>query len=111
MTSSNYECILVQENIAWGKSLAQSDQDHVLSCPKCSLIAIEFEEIDSIIKNTEAFVPEGFANKVMDKVVAYENSQASLHLDLKEFFMMLFGKQILRWGVGGTGFLLAFSAH
>lgn len=111
MTSKNNVCILVQENIAWGRALSQLDQDHVLSCFKCSGVAMEFEEIDSIIKNAEAFVPERFADKVMEKVMAHENSQDSLYLDLKEFFMMLFNNQALRWGIGGTSFLLAFSAH
>ena len=111
MTSINKDCTFVQENIAWGRALSQLDQDHILSCSNCSLIAMEFEDIDSAIKNEEAFVPQGFADKVMEKVVAYEKSQVSLLLELKEFLMMLFNNQVLRWGVGGTSFLLAFSAH
>ena len=111
MTSKNKECIFVQENIAWGRALSQLDQDHVLSCSNCSVVAMEFEEIDSAIKNEEVFVPQEFADKVMEKVMAHEKSQVSLYLDLKEFFMMLFDNQVLRWGIGGTSFLLAFSAH
>ena len=111
MTSKNKEYIFVQENIAWGRALSQLDQDHVLSCSNCSVVAMEFEEIDSAIKNEEVFVPQEFADKVMEKVMAHEKSQVSLYLDLKEFFMMLFDNQVLRWGIGGTSFLLAFSAH
>jgi hypothetical protein len=111
MTSKNKECTFVQENIAWGRALSQLDQDHILSCSKCSVVAMEFEEIDSVIKNAEAFVPQGFADKVMEKVMVHEKLQNSLYIDLKDFFMMLFNNQILRWGIGGTSFLLAFSAH
>ena len=105
MTSKNNECILVQENIAWGRPLSERDQSHVITCSNCSVVAMEFEEIDSSIKNTEVFIPAGFADRVMEKVIADER------FTLKEFLMMLFNNQILRWGIGGTSFLLAFSAH
>lgn len=111
MTSKNNECTLVQENIAWGRALSLHDQGHVLSCSHCNVMAMEFEEIDSAIKNVEDFVPQGFADKVMAKVMADKKSQSSSHSNLKDFFMVLFDSQILRWGIGGTSFLLAFSAH
>ena len=111
MTSKNKDCTFVQENIAWGRALSQLDQDHILSCSNCSEVAMEFEEIDSVIKNEEASVPLGFADKVMEKVMAHEKSQVIIYLDLKEFLMRLFNNQVLRWGIGGTSFLLAFSAH
>lgn len=111
MTSENNGCLLVQENIAWGRSLSNLDQDHVLSCSKCSAIAMELEEIDSVIKNVETLVPSGFAERVMKSVTALENPHVDFHLNFRSFFEVLFNNQVLRWGLGGTSFLLAFAAH
>ena len=109
MTSNN-ECNLVQENIAWGKNLSNIEQNHILNCPKCSAIAVAFEDIDSALKESQVEIPEGFADRVMAKVMK-EEAQSSFNENVKDFFMMLFNNQILRWGIGGTSFLIAFSAH
>ncbi len=111
MNTENNECSQVQENIAWGRSLSKSDQDHILSSSKCGFVAIEFEEIDSVIKNAEVFVPREFVDVVMGRLEKYEKSKTTLNLTFKEYCMILFDRQIFRWGIGGTSFLLAFSAH
>lgn len=108
MTEAN-RCDVVQENIAWGKSLSEIDQKHVLTCLKCQCIALEFEEVDSTIKNISADIPDGFADRVMSRVATLEDK--SNHSSIVEFFMELFHNQFFRWGLGGTSFLLAFAAH
>lgn len=110
MNSENNDCMLVQENIAWGRALSDLDQNHVLSCPRCSGLAMDFEEIDSAIRDIEVVVPVGFADKVMANIT-FQQKQHEPSSGLREFFMSLFDNQILRWGIGGTSFLLAFSAH
>lgn len=111
MTSKKNECAIVQENLAWGKALSALDQEHVLSCPHCSAIAVDFEEIDSMIKNAEDFTSYGFANQVMAQIALNDKSEDRSFLNLRESVMMLLNNQVFRWGIGGTSFLLAFSAH
>ncbi len=111
MNSKNIECARVQENIAWGRSLSDLEQNHMFSCKECNNLALEFEEIDSAIKNLSIEIPDKFADVVMERIMATESEQANLDKRIVEFIIALVDNQILRWGIGGTSLLLAFSAH
>jgi Zn-finger nucleic acid-binding protein len=103
-------CTEVQENIAWGRNLSSVDQIHILTCSKCQLVALEFEEIDSVLKNNTVEIPEGFADSVMQNLLKHEHSQRE-EFKIIEFCTQIFNNPVFRWGVGGTSFLLAFAAH
>jgi hypothetical protein len=112
MTSNNNDCSSVQENIAWGRALSSADQTHVVTCPNCSVVAMQFEEIDSAVNNIKAEIPEGFADRVMQRISLEEKKHpAESVASVKDFFITLFDNPVFRWGLGGTSFLLAFSAH
>jgi hypothetical protein len=111
MNSQNNICINVQENIAWGRALQEADQTHVLNCPSCSSVALGFEEVDSLFKAGAIVVPDGFAENVMRMLDKTESSNLSFLENFKEIINMLINHQWLRWGIGGTSFLIAFAAH
>ena len=103
-------CSNVQENIAWGRVLSTEDQNHVMTCSKCNKVALQFEEIDSAVKNNEVNVPEGFADRVMKQILIQEEKYNPSPSAI-EVLMAIFHNQAFRWGVGGTSFLLAFAAN
>lgn len=111
MTSKNDVCTIVQENIAWGRALSIPDQKHVLICPKCSKVAIAFEEVDSAVNKFTSDVPTDFADRVMAKIIAREKSEPKFLENFKDIFAVLINHQVFRWGIGGTSFLIAFAAH
>lgn len=111
MIIKNKTCTIVLENIAWGRSLSEDDQKHILNCAECSSAALAFEELDALVANESVHVPAGFADKVMGKINANEVNTLSLNNKLSDLITMLFDSPIFRWGIGGTSFLLAFSAH
>lgn len=111
MTSNNNACNEVQENIAWGRALSSSDQNHVLNCTKCSLVAMQFEEVDSAVNNVKSEIPDGFAERVMERIFQEEKRFNQNSASVKDVLIRLFDNPIFRWGIGGTSFLLAFSAQ
>lgn len=111
MISKNKDCTLVLENIAWGRNLSKEDQVHILNCIECSSAALSFEELDSLVANEAIHVPIGFADKVMKQIDTIESSSHRLNNRMSDFITTLFDSPIFRWSIGGTSFLLAFSAH
>lgn len=69
-------CNLIQEDIAWGRGLSEKDQRHVVSCRTCAETAAQFEALDSLVRNAmEADVPEGFADRVVGRIGAEQQSE------------------------------------
>jgi hypothetical protein len=108
MSLVNTECSSVQENIAWGKGLGENEKLHILNCTRCSLVATQFEELDSLMKNEEIVIPNNFADQVMFKINQQEIKKSQ---SIYEFISLILDSSICRWGVAGIGFLAAFSAH
>ena len=52
MSEPQRSCQQIQEDIAWARGLGPEDQKHVLSCRSCSETAAQFEEMDSLVRNT-----------------------------------------------------------
>jgi hypothetical protein len=63
-------CISIQEEIAWGRTLTPEAQLHVLSCPACKQLSLEFSRLDSVYASTgsDIQVPSDFVARVMAKV-------------------------------------------
>ncbi|MBC7539973.1 MAG: hypothetical protein H7281_14215 [Bacteriovorax sp.] len=108
MTSNNNDCNLVQESIAWGKELTGKDKEHFLKCEKCNIVATQFEELDSLMKNESINIPSDFADRVMFKIDEREKQELP---SIFKSLILLLDNSICKWGIGGIGFLLAFSAH
>lgn len=75
-------CNLIQEEIAWGRTLSEEHQRHVLSCEFCKKVALQFEKLDADLGplfNTS--VPDNFADRVMEKIHA-----DSAHLEPSDWF-------------------------
>lgn len=112
MNTKNNDCNLVQENIAWGKPLCMEDKKHILVCNKCSAVATQLEELDSLMRSESIDIPLGFADGVMLKIIQQEKQDKSLGFSaFTEIIMAFFDNSLLRWGIGGVGFLFALSAH
>ena len=112
MNIKRNDCNLVQENIAWGKPLCLEDKKHILDCNKCSAVATQLEELDSLMRSESTDIPFGFAEDVMLKIIKLEHQNKSLKFSaFTEIIMAFFDNSLLRWGIGGFGFLFAVSAH
>jgi hypothetical protein len=111
MIIKNKDCNSVQANIAWGKSLDLVDKKHILDCHRCSNVAVQFEELDSLMKNESINIPSDFADRVMQKITQQEKQKKSLNISaFPESIMAFLDNSLLRWSIGGVGFLFAFSA-
>ncbi|MBC7712081.1 MAG: hypothetical protein H7177_01995 [Rhizobacter sp.] len=102
-------CDKVQESLAWGRSIVVSEKEHILNCSKCSEVAFQMEQLDSMIKDEAIDLPLNFADNVMKKIIADERAWDTV--TFQDFFAELFNHSLFRWGIGGVGFLIAFSAH
>ncbi|MBI2519549.1 MAG: hypothetical protein HYV97_04005 [Bdellovibrio sp.] len=112
MISKNKNCNLVQESIAWGRVIDLEDKKHILNCNKCSAVASQIEELDSLMKNESIDIPSDFVDRIMLKIEKQEKNSASfLSSNWAETLMPIFDNTIFRWGISGIGFLFAFSAH
>ena len=60
-------CETVQIQVAWGRSFSEAQQLHILECPDCGQLALEYAELDSALAPYlhAPPVPEGFAARVM----------------------------------------------
>lgn len=66
-------CLRTQEDIAWGRALSAQFSFHILSCPYCKKTALEFANLDSLVKQEfEASIPERFVDQVMQKIEKLE---------------------------------------
>lgn len=64
------DCNRIQENIAWGRGLPEAERHHALKCPACSRAFEDFTVLQSALEAhlDGARVPEGFADRVMERV-------------------------------------------
>lgn len=91
------------------ETISPSDKEHVLNCQKCSKVAFQMEQLDSLILEEQIDLPENFDDNVMKKIIDSEKSNKTQ--SLQDFWVELFDNSLFRWGIGGVGFLIAFSAH
>jgi len=69
---SMIDCIRVQERIALGERLADSERSHVSSCEQCSLVAETYSVLDASLEFLAEPVPDGFADRVMGRLTELE---------------------------------------
>ena len=62
------DCIRVQERVALGERLADSDRSHLSSCQQCSLVAETYSLLDASLESLAEPVPDGFADRVMSRL-------------------------------------------
>lgn len=104
MKNSQRPCLLIQEDIAWGRELRQEDKKHVLSCSACSEIAAQVAELDSLIREViEPKIPPGFADRVVAKIGEEETkSDNPLYRWFPLFERILYSKSV-QWVLAGIG--------
>lgn len=97
-------CNVIQEDIAWGRGLSAEDQNHVLLCRVCSGTAVQFEALDSLVRNAmEVNVPEGFADRVVRQIEA-EQQEENIRLTGRVLFWeKIFFSRAVQWGLVGIG--------
>jgi hypothetical protein len=61
-------CLTIQEEIAWGRSLSTEAQVHVLGCPSCGALSLEFARLDSLVRDVDIPVSPDFADRVMAEI-------------------------------------------
>ena len=97
-------CNLIQEDIAWGRGLIVEDQEHVLSCRACSETTVQFEALDSLVRDAmEADVPEGFADRVVRQIEAEQQSEVTTLAGRFPFWERIFFSRAVQWGLVGIG--------
>lgn len=72
MTSTT-SCNAIQERIVVGEVLDEASQEHVLACASCGGLAAEWVALDGLVAHGLAggiVVPDGFADRVMDRLVS-----------------------------------------
>jgi hypothetical protein len=97
-------CHLIQEDIAWGRGLCVEDQRHVLSCRACSETEVQFEALDSVVRNAmEADVPEGFADRVVGRIEAEQQSELRSLAGQIPIWERAFFSKAFQWILVGLG--------
>jgi hypothetical protein len=105
MSQSKNTCQEVSELLAWGKTLTDEQQLHIVSCEHCTQAALAFEQLDSMAKNDEVDIPANFASSVMKEI---EKRNAPAIIDRMQVLLESFA---IRLAMGGASFLFAFAAH
>jgi hypothetical protein len=98
---------LIQEDIAWSRGLSLADKEHILVCQRCSQIAAQVAELDTLMKTaSQAEVPSQFADRVMELVLKEDRKNGQRIF----FFSRTLGRKIYRkivqWIIAGTGIIL-----
>jgi anti-sigma factor RsiW len=107
MNDPRRPCHLIQEDMAWARGLSQEDQEHVLSCSACSEIAARFEELDARVRSAMgAEVPNGFADRVVEKIEAEKRTRDSLVVRGRPFLETIFFSRAVQWALVGIGSVL-----
>ena len=70
------DCIEIEERIALGQPLSDSDRDHLSSCERCSLVAETYSQLDASLESLVEPVPHGFADRVMIRLAAPERARS-----------------------------------
>jgi hypothetical protein len=63
-------CNDIQEKIARGESLSQSERAHACACASCASVIADFSLLDATLSRFGTAVPPGFADRVMAGVAA-----------------------------------------
>ena len=63
-------CNDIQEKIARGESLSQSERAHTSACKSCASVIADFSLLDATLSRFGTAVPAGFADRVMAGVAA-----------------------------------------
>lgn len=93
-------CSPIQETIVAGRGLGESEQAHVLVCPRCARVAADCAGLDAVIAGgmDGIVVPDDFADSVMARV---ETEGKSSRLD------RLLGRPAVQWTLAYVGFAVA----
>ena len=104
----NQTCTLIQEEIAWNKTLNAEAQAHVLSCPECGKVALEFAGLDSQVETALGVqVPSGFAERVMDRINLSTGPIAVGSFTIIERLESYLALRSMQIGLSAAGFLFA----
>ena len=82
-------CNEIQERIALGEVLRDSDRLHLSSCERCSLVAETYSQLDVSLASLGEPVPDGFAERVMLRIAAAEPLHAPRWFDARWFELAL----------------------
>ena len=82
-------CIEVQERIALGEPLPDSERLHVSSCEQCSLVAETYTLLDASLEALAEPVPHGFADRVMSRLPAQELTRSPRWFEARWFELAL----------------------
>ena len=74
-------CIEVQERIALGEPLPDAQRSHLSSCRECSLVAEAYSLLDASLSFLAEPVPQGFADRVMSRLLSHEPARAPRWFD------------------------------
>jgi len=69
-------CSEVQERIALGEPLPAAERSHLSSCADCSRVAEAYSLLDASLSSLAEPVPEGFADRVMSRLLVQEVARA-----------------------------------
>jgi hypothetical protein len=69
-------CIEIQERIALGEPLLDSEHRHLSSCERCSFVAETYSQLDASLESLAEPVPDGFAERVMSRLAAPKEAYA-----------------------------------
>lgn len=82
-------CTEIQERIAVGEALRDSDRLHLSSCERCSLVAETYSQLDVSLASLWEPVPGGFADRVMSRIAAVEPVHAPRWFEARWFELAL----------------------
>jgi hypothetical protein len=74
-------CSKVQEQVALGEPLPELDRVHLSNCERCSLVAETYSLLDASLDSLAEPVPQGFADRVMSRLVALEEAPSKRWFD------------------------------
>jgi hypothetical protein len=74
-------CIKVQERIALGEPLSDSERIHLSSCEQCGQVAETYSLLDASLESLAEPVPQGFVDRVMNRLPAHELARSPRWFD------------------------------
>jgi hypothetical protein len=78
--STDY-CTEVQERIALGEPLTEQEERHLSSCEPCGTVAEAYSLLDASLESLAEPVPPGFADRVMNELLAHEAARSRRWFD------------------------------
>jgi hypothetical protein len=75
-----HPCQLIQEEIAWGRTLSPEAQLHVLGCLECQKLSLQFSRLDDVmLSGNDVEVAEDFTARVMSRIQKEKASESHFH--------------------------------